>query len=84
MHITKNYTTCQVLFDFLVKVCYNTQKRGCASVQYNELHETTVKSIRFDKELTDKINELAAEAERDFSQQVRFMLKKYIQLKEGS
>jgi metal-responsive CopG/Arc/MetJ family transcriptional regulator len=47
-----------------------------------ELQDTTVKSIRFEKELCDKIDRLREEAERDFSQQVRFMLKEYIRQKE--
>ena len=49
----------------------------------NTLQETIVKSIRFDNELANKIIEFADRAERDFSQQVRFMLKQYIELMEN-
>jgi len=49
----------------------------------NEIQETVVKSIRFDMELADKILGLAGQSERDFSQQVRFMLKKYLEIMEG-
>jgi hypothetical protein len=45
--------------------------------------ETTTKSIRIESELLEKINRLREDAERDFSQQVRFMLKEYIKFKEG-
>ena len=49
----------------------------------NELQETIVKSIRFDIELAEKIQKLANKYERDFSQQVRFMVKMYLNMKEG-
>jgi len=51
-------------------------------MQSAELKQTIVKTIRFDLELENKIQKLAEEAERDFSQQVRFMLKKYLQITE--
>lgn len=41
------------------------------------------KTLRMDAELHDKIQRMADEAERDFSGQVRFMLKEYIRIKEG-
>lgn len=47
------------------------------------IEEKITKGIRFDKELVEKIEEMGKEAERDFSSQVRFMLKEYIKLKEG-
>ena len=47
------------------------------------LPETTSKSIRFENELIEKIEEMGREAERDFSSQVRFMLKEYIRMKEN-
>lgn len=42
----------------------------------------TVKSIRFDKELIEKIEKLAKESERDFSAQVRYICKKYLEMIE--
>lgn len=42
-----------------------------------------VKSIRFDDELIKKIENMAKEAERDFSSQVRFMCREYIKMKES-
>jgi len=51
-------------------------------MQAKEPPSTIVKSIRFDQDLADKIEELKDKAERDFSQQVRFMLKEYIKMKE--
>lgn len=47
------------------------------------LPETTAKSIRFENDLIEKIEEMGREAERDFSSQVRFMLKEYIRMKEN-
>lgn len=41
-----------------------------------------VKSIRFDKETAEKIENLAKEAERNFSAQVRFMVNEYIKITE--
>ncbi|WP_300294982.1 hypothetical protein [uncultured Intestinimonas sp.] len=45
--------------------------------------QTIVKSIRFEKELADKIQKMADENQRDFTKQVRFMLLQYIQMKEN-
>lgn len=45
--------------------------------------EKITKGIRFEKELIEKIEALGKEAERDFSSQVRFMLKEYIKLREN-
>ena len=44
--------------------------------------ETIVKSVRFEKELADKIQKMADENQRDFTKQVRFMLLKYIEMRE--
>lgn len=44
---------------------------------------TIVKTIRFDKEMVEKIQKMSDESERGFSAQVRFMLKEYIRLKEN-
>lgn len=51
---------------------------------YDKMYEKNYpqKSIRFEPELIKKIEELAAESERDFSKQVKFMLKKYIEIIE--
>lgn len=38
------------------------------------------KTINFDEEMVKNIEELANESERDFSGQVRYMLKKYMEL----
>lgn len=40
------------------------------------------KTINFDEEMIQKIEEMAKESEREFSGQVRFMLKEYIRIKE--
>lgn len=42
-----------------------------------------VKSIRFTEELIKKIEKMAQESERDFSSQVRFMCREYINMKEN-
>lgn len=44
--------------------------------------ETQQKTLRIDKELIRKIEELAEENQRDFTKQVIFMLKKYIEITE--
>lgn len=41
------------------------------------------KTINFEEELVIKIEKMAKEAERDFSGQVRWIIKEYIRLKEG-
>nr|WP_326212487.1 hypothetical protein [uncultured Oscillibacter sp.] len=41
------------------------------------------KTINFEEELVSKIEKMAKEAERDFSGQVRWIIKEYIRLKEG-
>ncbi len=43
----------------------------------------TQKSIKFDSELTEKIKELSQESERGFNSQVKYMLKKYIEMTEN-
>lgn len=42
--------------------------------------ETEQKTIRMDRELIEKIEIQAKKAERDFSGQVRFMLKEYLRI----
>lgn len=45
--------------------------------------ESIRKTIIFDEELVQKIEKLAKESERDFSGQVRFIIKEYIRMKEN-
>lgn len=45
-------------------------------------NETQQKTIRFEKELIKKIDELREGTERNFSQQVKYMIKKYLEIKE--
>ena len=52
-------------------------------MQNYQLPDTKPKTIRFEAELLDKIEELAAKSERVFSEQVRFMLKQYLQMIES-
>ena len=40
------------------------------------------KTIKFEKDLVDVIEHLATNHERDFSKQVKFMLRDYIRIKE--
>ena len=40
------------------------------------------KTINFDSELVEKIEQMAKEAERDFSGEVRFIIKEYIRMIE--
>ena len=53
-------------------------------MQNNENEETKIKSIRFQKELIEKINFMREGTERNFSQQVQWMLKQYIKIIEES
>ena len=48
----------------------------------NLLPEKETKAIRMEKDLIDQINELREGTERNFSQQVKFMLRKYLQMME--
>lgn len=45
-------------------------------------NQNILKSIRLDPWLCEKIQEMADESQRDFTKQVRFMLKEYIKIKE--
>lgn len=45
-------------------------------------YDQTIKTIRFEKDLINIIDKLAKENERDFSSQVRFMIKEYLKIKE--
>lgn len=49
----------------------------------NIIEDSTAKTIRFTKELLEQIEKMANETERDFSSQVRFMLKEYIKIKKS-
>lgn len=44
--------------------------------------ETTKKTIIFENETIEKVEKMAKEAERDFSGQVRFIIKEYIRMVE--
>lgn len=46
--------------------------------------ETQIKSIRFQKELIEEINSMRDGTERNFSQQVQWMLKQYIKIIKAS
>ena len=41
------------------------------------------KTIIFEKDLHDKVVEMAKTSERDFTKQVKFMLREYIKMKEN-
>lgn len=42
--------------------------------------ETVIKTIRFEKYLVNEIEKMGKDNERDFSSQVRFIIKEYIKL----
>ena len=64
---------------------YNTQKKGCITMQNDyECEEKTTKAIRFENNLIDEINELRKGTERNFSQQVKFMIRKYIEITKST
>lgn len=41
-----------------------------------------VKTIRMDEKLIEQIEKMAKDSERNFSSQVKYMLKKYIEMQE--
>lgn len=45
--------------------------------------EQIVKTIRFDKDLCQKVESMAKSSERDFSAQIRFMVREYIKMRES-
>lgn len=45
--------------------------------------EMVKKTINFDVDMVKKIEELAKEAERDFSGEIRFIIKEYLRVKES-
>ncbi len=45
--------------------------------------KTITKTLRFEPELVEKIQEMAKRSQRDFTKQVRFMLLEYIRIKES-
>lgn len=51
-------------------------------MQDNKAQETTQKTIRIDNDLIKDIEELGKKSERDFSSQIRFMLKEYLRIRE--
>lgn len=48
------------------------------------MNESEPKTIRFEKELIEKIDEMREGTERNFSQQVKWMLKQYLKIIEES
>ena len=46
------------------------------------MNETKSVTIRLDAELVERINKLKEGSERNLSQQIRLMLKKYLEMKE--
>lgn len=46
------------------------------------MNESEPKTIRFEKELIEKIDEMREGTERNFSQQVKWMLKQYLKIIE--
>ena len=52
-------------------------------MKYEKIPETTQKTIKLENDLIEKINELRKGTERDFSKQVKFMLREYIRIKES-
>lgn len=51
-------------------------------MQNDGIQKNTTKTIRLDTDLIRKIEELGKSSERDFSSQVRYMLKKFIEITE--
>lgn len=41
------------------------------------------KTIRMDKDLVDRIQKMANDHDRNFSQQLRFMIKEYLRIKDS-
>lgn len=58
-------------------------KKGVVKLDKMQYKETQSKSLRIETELVKKIEELAEKNERDFTKQVIFMLKKYIEITEN-
>lgn len=59
---------------------YNSTKE--VAKMDNLKKETITKTIRFETNLHEKIQKLADESDRDFTKQVKFMLKEYIKITE--
>ena len=53
-------------------------------MQYNEIQKTEQKSIRMEIDLIETIEKLRKGTERSFAQQVKFMLREYIRIKENN
>lgn len=56
--------------------------QGEVNIMENQKKETIIKTIRFEKELAERIETLANQNQRDFAKQVRFMLLQYMELIE--
>lgn len=48
------------------------------------MSDTEPKTIRFEKEMIEKIDKMREGTERNFSQQVKWMLKQYLKIVEES
>jgi len=72
----------EVLTKFSIMFIINHNRR-CITMQNNNIQQQTeTKTIRFEKSLIEKIEKLREGTERNFSQQVKYMLKKYIEITE--
>lgn len=50
----------------------------------NSLNKSYIlKTIRFEPEMVEKIEQMANESERNFTEQVRFIIKEYLRMKES-
>ena len=65
---------------FFVTMHYNNTKE--MNKMDNLKKETITKSIRFESDLHENIQSMADESSRDFTKQVKFMLKEYIKITE--
>ena len=50
----------------------------------DEKKQLITKTVRIEKDLVEKITEIGKRSERDFSSQLRFMLKEYLRIKENN
>ena len=52
------------------------------NVRSGNVEDKVKKTMLFEKELHDKIMKLAEQNDRDFTKQVKYMLKEYMRIKE--
>lgn len=48
-------------------------------MQNEQKQKTVIKTLRLEESLVEEIEKLAKENERDFTKQIKFMLKKYLE-----